>query len=75
MLVVALAAVAAGIATYDQYGSKGIVVGTIGSLVAWFVWAYLVWLLGTKLLPEPGDAGRRGPGRCGRPASRPHRGC
>jgi len=54
VLVVALAAVAAGIATYDQYGTQGILVGTIGSLVAWFVWAYLVWLLGTKLLPEPG---------------------
>jgi hypothetical protein len=54
VLVVALAAIAAGIATYDQAGTPGIVVGTIGALVAWFIWAYLVWLLGTKLLPEPG---------------------
>lgn len=52
MLVVALAALAAGIATYDQSGMAGIVVGTIGSLLAWFLWAYLVWLVGTKVLPE-----------------------
>jgi hypothetical protein len=54
VLVVALAALAAGIATFDQAGLSGIVVGTIGSLVAWFVWAYMVWLVGTKFLPEPG---------------------
>src|SRR4029453_6141744 len=54
ILVVALAAIAAGIATYDQAGTPGIGVGAVGALVAWFVWAYLVWLLGTKLLPEPG---------------------
>jgi Yip1 domain len=53
VLVVALAAIAAGIATLDQAGLEGIVVGTIGSLVAWFVWAYMVWLVGTRLLPEP----------------------
>ena len=54
VLVVALVAIASGIATYDRYGIPGLVIGTIGSLVAWFVWAYLVWLVGTKLLPEPG---------------------
>ena len=53
VLVVALAAVAAGIATIDQAGMSGVVVGTIGSLVAWFVWAYMVWLVGTRFLPEP----------------------
>jgi hypothetical protein len=52
VLVVALAAIAAGIATFDQSGTPGIVVGTIGSLVAWFLWAYIVWLVGTRLLPE-----------------------
>jgi hypothetical protein len=51
VLVVALAAVAAGIATYDQYGAQGIVVGTIGSLVAWFVWAYLVRTTGFSAAP------------------------
>lgn len=54
VLVVALVAIASGIATFDQYGTHGIVIGTIGSLVAWFVWAYMVWLVGTKWLPEPG---------------------
>ncbi len=54
VLVVALSAVAAGIATADQNGTHGIVIATIGALVAWFIWAYMVWLVGTKLLPEPG---------------------
>jgi hypothetical protein len=52
VLVVVLAAVAGGIATLDQAGLAGLVVGTIISLMAWFVWAYMVWLIGTRLLPE-----------------------
>ncbi len=52
VLVVALAAVAAGIAAYDQSGIPGIVFGTIAGLIGWFVWAYVVWLIGTRLLPD-----------------------
>ena len=27
--------------------------GTIAALIGWYVWAYLTYLIGTKLLPEP----------------------
>ena len=44
VLVVALVAIASGIATFDQYGTHGIVIGTIGSLVAWFPTSTAVYL-------------------------------
>lgn len=50
--VVVLAAVAAGVGS----GARGfgeIVVGTVAALVSWFVWAYLAYWIGTRLLPEP----------------------
>jgi hypothetical protein len=34
-------------------GFDGILIGTIVALVAWYVWAFLTYLIGTKLLPEP----------------------
>jgi hypothetical protein len=34
-------------------GLVGILIGTIVALVAWYVWAFLTYLIGTKLLPEP----------------------
>ena len=27
--------------------------GTFAALIGWYVWAYLTYLIGTKLLPEP----------------------
>ncbi len=27
--------------------------GTIGALTGWYVWAYLTYFIGTKFLPEP----------------------
>jgi hypothetical protein len=53
-LVVVLAAVAAGVGNFTAFGVTGIVVGTIGALVAWYIWALLTYVIGTKLLPEPG---------------------
>ncbi|MBW2600106.1 MAG: YIP1 family protein, partial [Deltaproteobacteria bacterium] len=34
-------------------GLGGLVMGTIAALAAWYVWAWLTYLIGTKLLPEP----------------------
>jgi hypothetical protein len=28
-------------------------IGTIAALVAWYIWAFLTYFVGTKLLPEP----------------------
>lgn len=53
MIVVVLSNVAAGIGSIGSMGAIGFVVGTIGALVGWFLWAYLTYLIGTRLLPEP----------------------
>ena len=53
MAVVVLSSVAAGIGTIGTTGIKGFVFGTIGALVGWFIWAFLTYYIGTKLLPEP----------------------
>lgn len=53
MGVVVLSSVAAGIGTITRGGFGGIVMGTIFALLGWYVWAYITYLIGTKLLPEP----------------------
>jgi hypothetical protein len=53
MGVVVLSSVAAGIGTVSTTGVKGLVLGTIVALVGWFVWAFLTYYIGTKLLSEP----------------------
>ncbi len=53
MAVVVLSSLAAGIGAIGTGGFGGIVVGTIGALTGWYVWAYLTYFIGTKLLPEP----------------------
>ena len=52
MLVVVLHGVAAGIGSYDELGTTGLLLGTLGQLVSWFVWALVTFLVGAKLLPE-----------------------
>jgi len=52
MLVVILSSVAAGIGTFRYGGLSGILLGTIGALIGWFIWAYLTYFIGTRLLPE-----------------------
>lgn len=53
MTVVVLSAVAAGIGNLAQGGLLGIVVGTISALAGWYIWAFLTYFIGTRLLPEP----------------------
>ncbi len=53
MGVVVLSSVAAGIGTISKTGLSGILMGTITALIAWYIWAYLTYFIGTKLLPEP----------------------
>jgi hypothetical protein len=52
-LVVILAGVAAGIGNLAQAGVPGLVVGTLAALAGWYVWAFLVYWIGTRMLPEP----------------------
>ena len=53
MTVVVLSALAAGIGNFANGGLNGIVIGTIGALVGWYIWAFLTYFIGTRLLPEP----------------------
>lgn len=53
MGVVVLASIAGGIGTTASVGLGGILIGALIALVAWYVWAFLTYLIGTKLLPEP----------------------
>ncbi len=52
MGVVLLSSIAAGVGSIGL-GLGGILIGAIISLVGWYVWAYLTYFIGTKLLPEP----------------------
>ena len=51
--VVALSSLAAGIGTIGHFGGYGHVLGGMfWSIVGWFIWATLIYLIGTRILPE-----------------------
>ncbi len=50
--VVVLSSLAAGVGI-AHVGLGGILVGTVGALIAWYLWAFVTYIIGTKLLPEP----------------------
>jgi hypothetical protein len=37
----------------DEGDSLGLIGGTIASLVGWFIWAFVVYVVGTRVLPGP----------------------
>ena len=53
MGVVVLASLAAGIGSVGTTGISGLFLGTIGALAGWFIWAFITFFVGTKILPEP----------------------
>ncbi len=54
MGIVVLSSIAQGIAGLAQGGGGyGFVAGAMGALIGWFIWAFLVYIIGTKVLPEP----------------------
>jgi hypothetical protein len=53
MAVVVLSSVAAGIGAVAVRGVGGILTGTIGALVGWYLWAFVTYFIGTRLLPQP----------------------
>ena len=53
MGVVVLSSVASGVGLGEAGGVAGMVAGTIAALAGWFIWAFLTYFIGTKLLPEP----------------------
>jgi hypothetical protein len=50
--VVVLSAVAAGIGTTGA-GIGGLLIGSIVALISWYIWAFLTYWIGTRILPEP----------------------
>jgi len=57
--VVVLSSLAAGIGNVNQ-GDKAIIWGIVTALAGWFIWAYITYFVGTKLLPESGTSATHG---------------
>lgn len=53
MTVVILSSLAAGVGSISSGGVSGIFWGTIAALAGWFIWAFLTYFIGTRILPEP----------------------
>jgi len=53
MAVVVLSSAAAGIGSFGQGGLGGMLIGMILAIAGWFIWAYVTYFIGTRLLPEP----------------------
>lgn len=53
VMVVVISSVAAGIGSMAVTGFSGLIVGTLAALAGWFVWSFLTYIIGTKMLPEP----------------------
>ncbi len=51
--VVVLSSIGAGIGSIGTIGVKGLLIGAITALIAWYVWAYMTYFIGAKILPEP----------------------
>jgi len=58
-LVVVLAALAAGLGG-GGHGPGALLVGAVVALGAWYLWAFLIYWIGTRLLPEPGTQADHG---------------
>ena len=59
MLVVVVSSVAAGIGLSGA-GVSGLFGGVIAALIGWFIWAFLTYVIGTRLLPSPRTEADRG---------------
>ncbi len=50
--VVVLSSLAAGVGAISL-GASNFLMAPLLSLVSWYIWAYLIYLIGAKLFPEP----------------------
>ena len=51
-LVVVLSSLAAGVGAL-HLGASNFLIAPLLSLLSWYIWAYLIYLIGAKLFPEP----------------------
>jgi hypothetical protein len=52
-VVVLLSGLAAGIGGLSKAGAMSLVLGTGSAISGWLVWAFLAYVIGAKLFPEP----------------------
>ncbi len=50
--VVVIASIASGVSQAGTMGIGGLIGGTIAGLIGWVIWALVIFLLGTKVLPD-----------------------
>ncbi len=53
MGIVVLSSLAAGIGIISSAGIGVILMGTVSALIGWYAWSYIVYFVGTRILPEP----------------------
>lgn len=53
LTVVVLASVAGGIGAVGRAGLLGLALGAVGNIIGWLLWAAIILLIGTKILPTP----------------------
>ena len=58
-LVVVLSSMAAGVGAL-QLGASNFLLAPIVSLISWYVWAYIIYFVGVKLLPEDNTKSNHG---------------
>ena len=51
--VVVLSSLAAGLGNLQAGGLGMVLIGTFAALASWYIWAFLTYFIGTRLLPEP----------------------
>lgn len=53
LIVVVASAVAGGIGSLGVMGVRGLIWTTVMALVGWVLWAGVIFIIGTKVMPEP----------------------
>ncbi len=52
LAVVIFSSLAAGIASFSKGIDASFISDVLGALIGWFAWSYIVFFIGTKILPE-----------------------
>ncbi len=52
-LVVVISSVAAGVGAMHKAGIAGVFLSAAVALAAWYIWAYVVYFIGVRIMPEP----------------------
>ncbi len=53
MAAVIVSSAAAGVGSFPAGGITALFLSLTGALAGWFLWAFIMYIIGTRLLPEP----------------------